>query len=304
MHIITENWWAAGAHTLAFSVLLGYYLNVKNSKSYASTDVFRDTLANPPVGNVQNQCSTEAGASNPGKCNVKLAFQQPKKIGNFNAIFGALAFFAITAFAHVYYATDAFGSGKYTAAINEGWNPYRWIEYAISASLMSVLIGGALGIRQVSTLALLAGSTAALNLQGRIVEGMLKNSLELNKDGIYTSTASGWILFAVLWGVLLYGFGAVYNDVNEKFKGLTDPSDNNKPIKIPSFVWFIILTQLLNYALFGFIQLGHIYKRFHSDAAIDYTVIEKQYLKLSFAGKLALAGGLGYGLLFRVKDCA
>ncbi len=34
-----------------------------------------------------------------------------------------------------------------------------------------------------------------------------------------------------------------------------------------------------------------------------FEVYERKYIFLSFAGKLALAGGLGYGLILRTASC-
>ena len=70
---------------------------------------------------------------------------------------------------------------------------------------------------------------------------------------------------------------------------------------MPWFIWVIVITQFINYALFGLIQWRQKSNRFKDN--YNYIDYEKMYLRLSFTGKAALAGGLGYGLLFRTKDC-
>ena len=84
------------------------------------------------------------------------------------------------------------------------------------------------------------------------------------------------------------------------FNNLLD--ENNEPVTIPRFVWFIVIGQIINFALFGFIQLMQVRSTLNG-VIIPYENIERKYIYLSFAGKLALAGALSYGLLFRTKDC-
>jgi hypothetical protein len=62
--------------------------------------------------------------------------------------FIVVSFFAITSAAHFLYATDFFGKGWYSSQVlGYGWNPYRWIEYSLSASLMIYLISAASGTK-------------------------------------------------------------------------------------------------------------------------------------------------------------
>jgi hypothetical protein len=174
---------------------------------------------------------------------------------------------------------------------------------------MSILIGYALGVSDVSQLGNFALITAAMQACGFIVEASLRNKQQLttfggpifNKQIILGATVAGWLLFVSLWGPLLYTFWSRVNDVSIEYKGLTD-STSGKPIKVPAFVWFIVLVQLYNYASFGIIQAKQIAAAFKNKLP-DFKTIESKYLKLSFAGKLGLASGLGYGLIYRTKDC-
>jgi hypothetical protein len=85
-----------------------------------------------------------------------------------------------------------------------------------------------------------------------------------------------------------------------KFAGQTDPYGN--PIQVPAWVFFIVFLQLFYYATFGYIQARHISARL-SGKPYNFSSTEHSYIGLSYFSKLSLAGGIGYGLLFRTKDC-
>jgi hypothetical protein len=77
-----------------------------------------------------------------------------------------VSFFAITAFAHLAYAIDfnQFYSKHITGI---GWNPYRWIEYSLSASVMIYIISVVSGTKdQVSAI------SAALITPGLMINGL------------------------------------------------------------------------------------------------------------------------------------
>jgi len=288
-----NNWLAAGAHLGSAIVIIILYNYWDAAKTRANATAYRYQLAGP---NTLPQCSSTGFIPDaPDQCNTEIVFEQPKAITSWNVIYGVLAFFFITAAAHVYYATNGFGTGSYKAAITQGWNPYRWVEYGISASIMSVLIGLVDGTRDFPTLIALALLTLGLQLNGFSVESNLRGSRALGtnaKDSVVGSTVSGWFLFVALWFVLIFSFASLVIDVDQKY---TDES-------VPPWIWFVVIGQLLFYASFGIVQLIHIVRRFKNED-FDYATIESYYILLSFAAKLALAGGIGYGIIFRVRNC-
>jgi hypothetical protein len=287
----SKNFQAFGLHLLSAVTVIFLY-NRYNTEKFASAKTYRYDIAAPAdIG----QCST--GSDEPGRCNVNINFTKPKEEFSINVIYGAIAFFLITAMAHIFYATDGFKTGAYSRAINAGWNPYRWAEYAISASIMTVITGLVQGVRDTSTLSSLAVATAAMQMCGLAVESNLKYSIaKVNKDSVYASTSAGWILFVGLWGVLVYNFANIVSDVKTKYGG-QDP-----PIVVPSWIWIVVFSQLFYYATFGILQYVHLRERI-SSKNFSYRHIENWYINLSFFSKLSLAAGIGYGLIFRVKDC-
>lgn len=270
----------------------------KRSQKHAVAQTFRYTLPEPDqLG--EGLCNSDpTNTEGGGKCTTSYAYAPPKKIFRFNIIYGVLFFFAFTALAHAFYASDA--GGLYSSVIAAGWNPFRWIEYGISASVMSILIAYALGVRDGAQLISLALVTAAMQANGFVTEGALRKAV-VNVPVVVGATASGWLTFVALWLPILYNFITLYLDVEGKYKDEIDP-DTGKRVQIPSWVWFIVLVQLFHYAGFGIVQLRQIMSGLKG-LPMDFIDVERKYIMLSFTAKLSLAGGLGYGLLFRTRDC-
>jgi hypothetical protein len=78
------------------------------------------------------------------------------------------AFLLVSALAHLLIASVGFRS--YQRMLLVGRNDYRWIEYAISASLMAVLIGLLPGINDAAAVIAIFGANAAMILFGLVQE--------------------------------------------------------------------------------------------------------------------------------------
>jgi hypothetical protein len=74
---------------------------------------------------------------------------------------GAIAaFFGLSALAHFTVAGPRWSS--YQAQLLEGRNPYRWLEYSLSASIMIVLIAMLVGIDDIAALVALVGVNGSM----------------------------------------------------------------------------------------------------------------------------------------------
>jgi hypothetical protein len=289
-----------GAHTLFFILVLVFFLTWKRSQKHAVAQTYRYTL--PETDQLgEGLCNSDpTNLEGGGQCTTSYAYAPPHRIFRFNIIYGVLFFFVFTALAHYFYASDGVGNGFYSSVIAEGWNPFRWVEYGISAGVMSILIAYALGVRDGAQLISLALVTAAMQANGFVVEGALKKAI-VNVPVVLGATTSGWLLFVALWLPILYNFITLYMDVEGKYKDEIDP-DTGKRVQIPWWVWFIIVVQLIHYARFGLVQLKQITSALKG-MPMDFIDVERKYIWLSFTAKLSLAGGLGYGLLFRTRNC-
>lgn len=265
------NLLAAAAHGL--SLVASLYGFSKRRLSLKEIQMKRITV--DPAGTLPDQCTLNY--------DVKVV-----GLGTFRYDIAIAIFFGISCFAHLYYAS----SKSYALAIEAGWNPYRWYEYAASAGVMTATLATADGIRDYPFALTLAGATAALQFTGYTTESTLKYSASLNKDTLYGAQLTGWFLFVLIWFPLLFNFRRLVSDVSAL------PSAS----KVPSWVTFIIFSQIIYYALFGLTQRWHIqdrlegYKRFA-------TLHERRYIMLSFMSKISLALGFAYGLLFRTRNC-
>jgi hypothetical protein len=77
-------------------------------------------------------------------------------------------FFLLSSIAHALVAFPA--RGWYQRSIARGQNPARWIEYALSSSVMIVVIATLSGIQEIGTLVAIFGVNAAMNLFGWSME--------------------------------------------------------------------------------------------------------------------------------------
>ncbi len=191
----------------------------------------------------------------------------------FELPFGVLVsmFLFISAFAHffIYLKKD-----KYTENLKQGVNPYRWFEYALSSSIMIVLIATLFGIYDIASLILIFLINAAMNLFGLDME--LLNSKKENKVNwgpfIWGSVAGigPWI------AIFIYMFGTGNFDM------------------VPWFVWAIVITYFIAFNTFP-INMILQYKKVGKWK--DYLYGERVYIVLSLVAKSILAWLVLFGAM-------
>jgi hypothetical protein len=183
------------------------------------------------------------------------------------------AFLLISAVAH--FTLSTVGYKRYVANLEKGMNPVRFYEYALSSSLMIVLIGMLVGIWDLGTMIALFGVNAAMNLFGILME--LHNQTTTRTD--WTAFIYGCIAGVIPWIVILMAFlGAV----------------NSGDAKPPAFVYAIIPTIFVFFNIFA-INMWLQYKRVGRWK--DYLFGERVYIVLSLAAKTALAWMIFSGTL-------
>jgi hypothetical protein len=182
-------------------------------------------------------------------------------------------FLLLSAAAH--FALSTFGYRWYVRKLNQGMNPARFYEYALSSSLMIVLIAMLVGVWDLGTLIVMFGINAAMNLFGIMME--LHNQTT-NKTN-WTSFIYGSIAGIIPWIViLLYFFGAL-------------SSAGAEP---PGFVYAIIPTIFVFFNIFAINMLLQ-YKKVGRWK--DYLFGERMYIVLSLLAKTALAWMIFAGTL-------
>jgi hypothetical protein len=182
-------------------------------------------------------------------------------------------FLLISAVAHFYLSTV--GYTKYVASLKKGMNPIRFYEYALSSSLMIVLIGMLSGIWDLGAIILIFGINAMMNLFGIMME--YHNQYTERTD--WTSFIYGSIAGILPWVVIfIYFVGAV----------------NSGEAKPPDFVYAIIPTLFVFFNIFA-INMVLQYKKVGRWA--DYLYGERVYIILSLAAKTVLAWMIWVGTL-------
>lgn len=154
-------------------------------------------------------------------------------------------------------------------------NPARWYEYALSSSLMIILIAMLAGVYDVSTLILLFSINAMMNLFGLMME--LHNQTTTKTD--WTSFIYGCIAGIIPWAIIvLYINGAAQSADTE----------------IPTFVYVIIGTLFLFFNIFA-VNMWLQYRRIGPWK--NYLFGEAAYIVLSLVAKSLLAWQIWAGQL-------
>lgn len=183
------------------------------------------------------------------------------------------AFLLISAIAHFYLSTV--GYERYVRNLKQGMNPVRFYEYALSSSLMIVLIGMLVGLLDLGAILLIFTLNASMNLFGIMME--LHNQRTNRTD--WTAFIYGCIAGIVPWIVItMYFVGAV----------------NSGEAKPPAFVYAIVPILFVFFNIFA-INMVLQYKKVGRWA--DYLFGERVYIVLSLAAKTVLAWVIFAGTL-------
>lgn len=164
---------------------------------------------------------------------------------------------------------------RYFKDLQKGINRFRWFEYALSSSVMIVLIATLFGIYDIASLILIFIVNASMNLFGLVME-QLNSGAEKDKVNwgpfIWGSMAglAPWI------SIFLYMFGTGNFD------------------KIPWFVWAIVGTYFVAFNTFP-INMILQYRRIGKWK--DYLYGERTYIVLSLAAKSFLAWLVLFGAM-------
>jgi hypothetical protein len=179
-------------------------------------------------------------------------------------------FLFISAGAHFYIA---FNKDKYIEGLKKGINKYRWYEYALSSSIMIVLIATLFGVYDIATLLLIFVANAAMNIFGLVMEQQNIGKKKVDWEPFIWGSVVGLAPWAV---ILLYMFGAGNFDM------------------VPWFVWAIVGTYFVAFNTFP-INMILQYKKVGKWK--DYLYGERVYIILSLVAKSVLAWLVLFGAM-------
>lgn len=182
-------------------------------------------------------------------------------------------FLFLSAAAHAIIATVRYGA--YVRYLDRGMNPYRWYEYAVSASLMIVVIAMLAGIWDLGTLVALFGLVAVMNLMGLVME--IHNQTTQTVD--WTAYNVGVIAGIIPWIVIAISLvGAIVASGGE----------------VPDFVIYIYVSIFIFFNLFA---VNMIFQYRETWRWKEYLFGEKMYILLSLVAKSALAWQVYFGTI-------
>ena len=213
----------------------------------------------------QDQLASSEGAP--------VLVQAQRSLFDVNLAYLVAAFFFLSSLAHLYIASV--GRKKYNAQLKDGMNKTRWYEYSASASVMMVAIAMLSGVSDASTLLMIFGATAVMNLCGLIMEVHNQTTKKTNWLSYWVGTLAGLGPWAVVglyfWGANQYGSG-----------------------DIPTFVYWIYVSIFLFFMSFA-VNMWLQYRG--KGKWSDYLYGERAYMILSLVAKSALAWQIFAGTL-------
>jgi hypothetical protein len=180
-------------------------------------------------------------------------------------------FLFISALAHTVVATVRYD--RYVRYLERGMNPYRWYEYAVSASLMMVVIGMLAGVWDAGTLLALFCLVAVMNLCGLVMERHNQTTERTDWTSYWVGTLAGVVPWVVV-GIALWG-------------SVTASSGD-----VPDFVVYIFVSIFVFFNLFA---LNMVFQYRETWRWEDYLFGERAYVVLSLVAKSALAWQVYFG---------
>jgi len=181
-------------------------------------------------------------------------------------------FFFLSATAHFIIATIY--NKSYNKNLSRGINKARWIEYALSASIMMVAIALLVGVYDAMSLVMIFALTSVMNLMGLVMEIHNQTTKKTN----WISYLIGCLAGAIPWIVIAFYFwlGAINGS------------------KAPTFVYWIFVSIFIFFNCFA-INMVLQYKKI--GAWKNYLYGERAYIILSLIAKSLLAWQVFAGTL-------
>jgi uncharacterized membrane protein len=179
------------------------------------------------------------------------------------------SFLLISALAHALISIPKSINTMYNNDLAKGINKLRWFEYALSSSVMIVLIAYLFGIWDVASLVLIFFVNASMNLFGLVMEQL--NSGKTKKDVDWGPFIWGTIAGLAPWiAIILYMTGA----------------SAEATAQTPWFVWAIVGSYFVAFNTF---PINMVLQYLQKGKFVNYLYGERGYIVLSLVAKTILA---------------
>ncbi|XFA99176.1 heliorhodopsin HeR [Candidatus Izemoplasma sp. B36] len=195
----------------------------------------------------------------------------------FDLPFGVLVavFLLLSALAHAIISLPKFTNDIYNKDLEKGINKFRWFEYALSSSVMIVLIATLFGVYDIATLLLIFVVNALMNIFGLYME-------KLNSGRDKKNINWGPFVYGTIAGLLPWVVIIIYMTGNGNYD------------MVPWFVWAIVGTYFVAFNTFP-INMILQYKGIGKWK--DYLYGERTYIVLSLVAKSILAWLVLFGAM-------
>lgn len=186
-----------------------------------------------------------------------------------------VVFLALTSLAHFVYAAN-FG---YSANVVAGTQPWRWIEYGVTATIMVAIVSILSGVRDANAFLCLLVACVSMILTGAWWEATRS----------VTSLVSGFALLAIINVVIIRSF------VSRVRENTSAREETPSTPKIPRFVWAAVISTLALFSCFGVVPLAQ-----YVGLIVNPVAVETVYIVLSITSKLLLASLVSWGFAARL----
>lgn len=261
------NYYATWLHGMSFLVILVIFLTNRKEVNF-NTDLFR----------------TEIKELTDGDKTVVLEVKKVSTISTDQLKAFVLFTFLFTALVHYFYYTNGFGSGVYKDQLKRSQNSIRWLEYAITSTVMIFVLCIISGVKEADTVTLITLINAALMGLGYFVE------TSPTKKGKIIALLMGFYILGTLWYTILYNF---YSRINEVQK-VDHPTIPGKKREVPSWVKQVLMPMFFWYLSFGIVAL--FYVKNYNKPGFKFETYERFYIILSYLSKAFMGYYLAFGL--------
>ncbi|MBZ2165937.1 heliorhodopsin HeR [Methanobacterium spitsbergense] len=155
----------------------------------------------------------------------------------------------------------------YIENLKKGMNPYRWYEYAITSSIMLVIIATFVGVWDLWSLVMIFVLNAIMIICGLLMEKINFNTKKTDWSAYLLGCLAGFTPWVVLAAYFIAALGS---------------SDTNPPT-------FVYLTLLFYFIIFNTFSINMILQYKGVGKWKDYLYGERVYILLSFIAKTILA---------------
>jgi hypothetical protein len=243
-----------------------FYLSYQADTDWYLYTSFPQNLDERDIGNLTNANVTNVNGESPGE---DFGRPDPNEIAAYSVTWYSAVFILLSGLDHFAVILPGLNT-LYNYCIARHQNPFRWTEYALSASLMRVMIAQLSGVTDIHLLFTIFICTAVTMILGACHESVnAKARADGDRKQNWFPFLAAWIPHLASWAVIMCYF---FRNVS---KG--DP---------PNFVWAIIFVLFIldgSFAVLFYLQWAKI-GRFE-----NYVAGEKGFIVLSFTAKSLLA---------------